>query len=274
MKKPLRIFLTILAALTAFYFLPLYVVDVTDSQGNVWKAPVLSWFAGSDETGVTFQSVRSAYALNKDGINAEHYHTEETCRGVTYYYDEENDVSYYGTTTETGLLNSVTLQYQSGDACEGWGTNDEVAWEFGDIADVDWNVSQQEAEENEWFVLADGEPVNIGVFHDFSNMVKQGVYCYLRTVIYEDGKVSSIVDIQMMEVILEGTDTDAEMAGVQANTGNAFRVWVRTSEGVTQQDYVRYSDTVGEDGYKPVTVYASNATDDTGVVLFRVYDPS
>ena len=268
--KHLKRIAIVLILVVAVYFLPLVVVDVKGSDGSIWKGPVLSSISSIADGSVTFSSVRSAYALGKDGENAIHYHTENTCRGISYYYDENNNVSFYGEETKAGFpLNNVTLQYEQGDACEGWTTNDEVAWPFGSISDVDWNITQEEAKAKDWLVIVDGKALNPGVYNDFSNMVKQGVYCLIRTVIYEGDSVSKIIDIQMMEIEVEGEDTDDTMAGIQKNTGNSFHVTIRTEDGVTEDDYIRLSDNE-EDGKKPVLVYKENDANAEGTLLYTV----
>lgn len=268
--KHLKRAAVIVILVVAVYFLPLVVVDVKGADGSVWKGPVFSSLSSVDNDSVTFSSIRSAYALGKDGENAMHYHTENTCRGISYYYDEGNDVSYYEVDSDASFpLNSVTLKYEPGDACEGWTTNDEVAWPFGDIRDVDWNITPQEAMDKDWLVIVDGKAQNPGVYNDFSNMVKQGVYCLIRTVIYEGDSVSSVVDIQMMEIEVEGQDTDATMAGVQKNTGNSFHVSIRTADDVSEDDYIRLSDNE-ENGKKPVLVYKENDAGAEGTLLYTV----
>lgn len=271
MKKTYRGVLGAIAVIIALYFLPLFVVDVKDANGRIWKGSALS--AVKEDTGeaIVFSSFRSAYALRKDGENAVHAHEEKKCRGMSYYYDADHDVSFYAAIAHSGFPNEVALQYQKGNACQGWTTNDEVAWPFGSIQDVDFRMTPETAMEKGWLVIADGKTENPVVYNDFSNMVKQGVYCYIRTMLYEDGKLTRIVDIQMLEIEVAGSDTDKkeQSAGVQKNTGNAFRVEIREERQTSTETYIRLSDQE-ENGERPVCVYKNNDAEAQATWLFTV----
>lgn len=271
MKKICRSFLGVIIFLMAFYFLPLFVVDVKDANGRIWKGPVLSTVKEDTGEAIIFSSYRSAYALKKDGENAVHAHEEKKCRGTSYFYDADNDVSFYGAYGRSGFPNEVALQYQTGNACQGWTTNDEVAWPFGKIQDVDFQLSAKEAAEKGWLVIADGKAANPAVYNDFSNMVKQGVYCYLRAMLYEDEKLVRIVDIQMLEIEVEDKNTPEKehAAGIQKNTGNAFQVSIRDAQQTSTDTYIRLSDQE-ENGERPVCVYKNNDANAEATQLFTV----
>ena len=271
MKKVYRWGLGAVLLAVALYFLPLFATDIQAADGSMWKGPVFSRVQEDTGEAVIFSSLRSAYALQKDGENAVHAHEEKKCRGTSYYYDAENDVSFYGVSGRAGLLNEVALHYQQGDACQGWTTNDEVAWPFGKITDVDFQIKPQEALEKGWLVIEDGKAANPARYNDFSNMVKQGVYCYLRTMLYEDGRLVRIIDIQMLEIEVpdEERSGDEQKAGIQKNTGNAFQVQIRQEQQTSEDTYIRLSDQE-VDGVRPVCVYKNNDANAEATRLFTV----
>lgn len=278
MKKSVRVILGIVAVVIALYFLPFITVETKDEEGRTWRAPFLSSYVSDNGSQLTFSSPRSAYSMKKDSANALHSYTESKCYGTTYYYDEDNDVSFSGYTVSQGFPSSVSFQYTAGNACEGWTTNDEIAWPFGSIDDVDWNMSLDEAMEKEWFVIEDGTARNPVIWNEFSNHVKQGVYSYCRTMIYEGGKLARIIDIQNMETGYQQAQNareaaaaaSAEAAGEIDDSGSLIRVWTRTAEGSETADYIRLSDLEEEDGSKPVNVYQKNDDQAEPTLLFTV----
>ena len=234
------------ACILALYFMPFVTVNSSDASGHAWRVPFGCWYVSSYAGSITFQGVRSAYALQKDAANALHASKEIKCYGKTYYYQEENDVSLSGFETRQGIPSTVTFFYEKGNACLGWSGDDEVAWEIGALADVDFAITPEEAAEKNWFVIVDGKALNPGIYNDFSRLVKQGVYSILRTMIVE-GDTVKFVDIQLLE------DAVKQKAG--ENEQDAYyRVAVRTAEGIEEQYYTRYSET-NETTPRIVSVY-------------------
>ncbi len=251
MKKSIKIILGVIILVVALYFMPFITTKTTDSDGNSYTVPFGTSFVEKTADSIVFKSIRSAYALNKDADNAFYSYGESSCYGNTYFYDESNDISYYEHEATGAFPTKLEYKYVEGNACSGWNTDKEVAWEYGDINDVSFDVEPSEAMDLNYFVIEDGSASNITQYNDFSRLVKQGVYSYLRTVIYENGAVVKIVDIQLLE--------------------NAkFKVLVRTSTETTENEYVRFSDTEKEDGSKDVSVYDKNYKDAEPIVLFTI----
>ena len=247
MKKVIGIIVVVIG----LYFMPFITVNTTDPNGHVWRVPFGASFSSQEDGKVNFHSIRSAYALGKDADNALHSYEEKECYGNTYYYDKNNDVSFTGYTTTSGLSQTLTYTYEDGNACLGWTYDDEIAWPFGDIEDVDWNITPEEARENEWFVMEDGIATNPGAYNDFSRMIKQGVYCYQRMMEFEQGKLVKITDIQLLE-------------------SGRFQVTQRDNTSVTTSEYARLSDQEKEDGSKDVMVYKGAYATEDAVLLFTV----
>ncbi len=248
--KRIKPLLAAAAVLAALYFMPFITVTEQDSQGRIWRVPFGTWFTGSEADSVTFSGYRSGYSLAKDSENAIRSGEEIKCRGNTYYYREDDDVSVSGYTVRTGFPSSVTYHYAQGNACLGWTGDDEVAWELGAIEEADMNLDPETAAEQDWFVIVDGKALNPGVYNDFSRLVKQGVFSILRTMIIEGDEVT-LVDIQLLE-------NPAEQK-VGNNTQEAFyRVAVRTAEGTEETYYTRYSETTETDP-RNVSVYQKDA---------------
>lgn len=198
MKKGGRIVLIVIAAAGIFYCMPFITVSVSDGSGHSWRVPFASFYQSQTEDSVLFTTWRSAYATGKDAANAMHSYEESECYGTTYYYDASNDVSYTGYAVSGALPGTLTYSYVQGNACAGWTEDDEVAWEDGDPLDVSADLTIDEALENSWIVIADGEIQNPEQYNDFSRMVKQGLYCMKRTVFFEDGVLVRIIDVQQM----------------------------------------------------------------------------
>ena len=144
-------------------------------------------------------------------------------------------------------MTELTYHYENGNTCLGWTVDDEIAWPFGDLQDVD--VTKEQAMENDWFVIENGIAQNMWIYNDFSRMVKQGVLCYLRTMIIEGTDVKYI-DIQVLE-----------------ETG--YRVLTKENGKVSEQTYRRFSDQE-ENGVKEVNVYLYGTADEAPVLLFEV----
>ncbi len=239
-----------LAVLLALYFMPFITTEVEDGQGQPWNAPFGVSFRSMDETSVTFSSLRSAYALGRDAENAVHSYEEEGCFGLTYYYDPVHDVSIRAHEEHGGLPSTLVYLYDAGHVCEGWTLDDEIAWPFGDPEEAYGALTEEAALEEGWLVIRDGKCLNVPVYNDFSRMVKQGVFCYLRTVLFEGGEYR-IVDIQLCE-------------------DGHFRVLECDDAGCTEKSYIRLSDSEDSEGKKPVQVYSENSAQAEGVLLFTV----
>ena len=249
-KKPIKIVLIVLAAVLVCYFIPFITVDTTDSSGRSWRVPFGSSFASDDGSQITFTSLRSAYALSKDGANALASYSQTTCYGKTYYYDESNDVSFTGIETKAGLLNQFSYDYESGNACAGWTSNDEIAWKYGDIKEVDLSISKEDAKDNGWLYIEDGTAYNLAVYNSFSRYVKQEIATYLRTIVNDNGTVH-VVDIQLMS---DGTCT------------------AKTWDGTTETDIPCDRITETGDSETERQVYAANGAvvDGESTLLFTV----
>lgn len=253
MNKPVRWICIILAAMTALYFMPFITVESRDGEGRKWRIPFASWFVSDDGSSLTFASIRSAYAAGKDSANAMHSYEEVTCRGNTYYYDADNDVSFSGYDASSGFPSSVEYHYVSGNACKGWTDDDEVAWAIGDISEADLSISAEDAEEKGWFVIQNGIALNEPAYNDFSRMVKQGVYSILRTLVI-DGPDRKLIDVQLLENPATVEQKNSEGVSVKAEA--FFKVVTRSAEGSETNYYTNFSDTKS-DGTYPVQVKAS-----------------
>ena len=249
MKKG-KVVLIAAACILALYFMPFVTVNTSDSSGHAWRVPFGCRYASADAGSITFQGLRSAYALKKDAANALHASKEIKCYGKTYYYQEENDVSLSGFETRSGIPASVTFYFEKGNACRGWSGDDEVAWEIGALADADFGITPEEAAEKNWFVIVNGKALNPGIYNDFSRLVKQGVYSILRTMIV-DGDEVKFVDIQLLENAVKQKAGENEQDAY-------YRVAVKTSEGIEEQYYTRYSET-NETTPRIVSVYEKDA---------------
>ncbi|MCR5230203.1 MAG: hypothetical protein K6D03_08750 [Solobacterium sp.] len=222
MNRRIRMILTAAAVLVFLYFMPFVTTDKADDAGRKWRVPFGMWFTSSDDSSVTFSSIRSGYALTKDAENALQWHEEHTCYGTTYYYDKAADVSLTGYTVENGIPSRLTFTYEHGNACAGWTVDDEIAWEIGDIHEIDFGISTDEAVEKEWLVIRDGKALDPGVFNNFARLCKQGVFGIMRTMIIEGDSVR-FIDIQNLE--------------------NAkYRIAVNDGKTVTENIYSRFSD--------------------------------
>ncbi len=247
MKKAVKIAVALIVVLIALYFLPLFVVEVQGSDGSVYNAPVLSSFVSDEDGTVTFSNIRSSYATQKDAENALHSYEESTCYGTTYYYDENNDVSYTDVESTGG---TISYHYVNGNACSGWTTDDEIAWEFGAIEEMYFYISVEDAVASNYLVIVDGEVQNVGVYNDFANMAKQMVYSYMRTIV-DEGDERTIIDIQLLE-------------------SGKFRVITRTdNETSDAKEYDRFSE-VEIDGHRTVCVFETSREDAEPIALFAL----
>ena len=253
MNKTVRWICIILAAVIALYFMPFVTVEGSDGEGRTWRIPFASWFVSDDGSSLTFASIRSAYAAGKDSANAMHSYEEVTCRGKTYYYDADNDVSFSGYDTSSGIPSSVQYHYVTGNACQGWTDDDEVAWAIGDISEADLSISAEDAEEKGWFVIQDGIALNEAAYNDFSRMAKQGVCSILRTWVI-DGDERKLIDVQLLENPVKVEQKNFEGESVEAEA--FFKVVTRTADGAETNYYTNFSDTKS-DGTYPVQVKGS-----------------
>lgn len=250
MNRILKRTLAALAVLCALYFMPFVASDAVDEAGQAWKVPFGASFVQRTENSAVFRAFRSAYALGKDADNAMHSYEETGCYGQTYYYDEVQNVSIYAHSEEGGLPSTLTYWFEPGNICEGWSLDDEIAWPFGDPSEAIKGLTKEKALEEGWLVIEDGICLNVPVYNDFSRMVKQGVFCYLRTVIFEQGECR-IIDIQLLE-------------------NGHFRVLRCAGAAAFAKDYIRLSDSELEDGSKPVCVYEENSALAEPELLFTV----
>jgi hypothetical protein len=253
MNKTVRWICIILAAVIALYFMPFVTVEGSDGEGRTWRIPFASWFVSDDGSSLTFASIRSAYAAGKDSANAMHSYEEVTCRGKTYYYDADNDVSFSGYDTSSGIPSSVQYHYVTGNACQGWTDDDEVAWAIGDISEADLSISAEDAEEKGWFVIQDGIALNEAAYNDFSRMAKQGVCSILRTLVI-DGDERKLIDVQLLENPVKVEQKNSEGESVEAEA--FFKAVTRTADGAETNYYTNFSDTKS-DGTYPVQVKGS-----------------
>ena len=250
MKRILPRTIAALAVLCALYFMPFVTSGTADDAGKNWNVPFGSSFVQRTEDSAVFRAFRSAYALGKDADNAMHSYEETGCYGQTYYYDEEQDVSIYAHTEKNGFPSTLTYHFKEGNICAGWTLDDEIAWPFGDPLEAMKGITKEKALEEGWLVIEDGNCLNVPVYNDFSRMVKQGVFCYLRTVLYEQSECR-FIDVQLLE-------------------NGHFRVLYCNGAEVLEKDYIRLSDSEQEDGSKPVFVYEENSAQAEPVLLFTV----
>ena len=251
MKKIIKYICIGAVILVGLYFMPFITVKVTGKDGSTYTAPFGTSFVKKENGSVIFESIRSSYAIDKDADNAFYSYGESECYGKKYFYDKENDISYYEHSATGAFPSKLEYKYEEGNACIGWNTDKEIAFEYGDINEVDMSMDKETAIDKGYFVIADDAAVNIGQYNDYSRLVKQGVFSYLRTVIYENNKMVRIIDIQLLE--------DAK-----------FKVLERDETTSTEKVYVRFSDTEKEDGSKDVCVYEKNYKDAEPVLLFTV----
>ncbi len=242
MSRNIKIIISVIAAILVVYFVPFIVVE-----NGTYRAPFGSWNTSDGDT-ISFTSLRSAYALNKDANNALHSYEEVKCYGNTYYYDEVNDVSYTDITSNVGIVNTVVYNHVSGNACSGWTTDDEVAWPFGSIEEVDLTITLDEMNENNWLYIEDGVAMNMPIYNDFSNMCKQNVLSYMRVLVEQDGN-REVFDIQLLE-------------------DGKFKVLHRTDD-VSETIYDRFSE-IDVDGHRTVVVYENSSKDAEPITLFTL----
>ena len=95
MKKIIKYICIGAVILVGLYFMPFITVKVTDKDGNTYTAPFGTSFVKKENGSVIFESIRSSYALDKDADNAFYSYGESECYGKKYFYDKENDISYY-----------------------------------------------------------------------------------------------------------------------------------------------------------------------------------
>ncbi|MBP3891550.1 MAG: hypothetical protein J6D29_05190 [Solobacterium sp.] len=240
-----------LVVLIALYFMPFITVETKDDKGHTFRVPFGTTYVNQDAEGIHFRSPRSAYSLGKDAENALHSYEEKSCYGNKYFYDKENDVSYTDFIIDGMLMHSLTYRYEKGNACEGWTYDDEVAWPFGKIEEVDDSITKDIAMEKGWVVIVDGKTLNVPAYNDFSRMIKQGVYSCQRIVFYEGTKVKEVIDIQLLE-------------------SGKFKITTCKNGVVETKEYARVSDNELEDGSKEVNVYESAYATEKPTLLFVV----
>lgn len=252
MKRVGKILIPLVVLLFALYWMPFITVNINEG-GAQFRVPFASSLESAGDGRITFTSLRSTYALKKDAANAMMAYGETACYGRTYYYDDANDISYYGFETESGIPSRLTYLYEDGFVCDGWTDDDEIAWPYGDPADADINIDVQEAidQEHPWFVIVDGKPQNLYLYNEFSRMFKQGVCCYFRTMIVE-GNERSLIDIQLL-----------------TPDNGAYFIRTRNADGIQDGDYARVTETE-IDGHKWMCAYKKQYAGEEPVKLFCV----
>lgn len=251
MNRILKIAVPVLVILAVLYWMPFITVNI-ETGGAQFRVPFGYSLESNDGEKVTFRSLRSAYALEKDADNAMMAYGESKCYGKTYYYDKSNDVSYYDVETESGFPSRVSYLYESGNACLGWTEDDEIAWPYGDPMEVDLSITPEEAMalENPWFVIVDGVPQNEYVFNEFSRNFKQGVCSYFRTMIVE-GNEKSLIDIQLL-----------------TPENGAFYIRTRNADWIEEGPYPRVSE-IEMNGEVWMAAFAKNSSKAEAIPLFR-----
>lgn len=234
MKLGWRIFFTCVVVLGILYFMPFIVVSKKDDAGRTWNVPFASHFLQDNNNSITFTNIRSPYSVQKDAENAIYSYEEVKCYGETFYYDEENHISISRYEVLSGFPTRLTYYVQPNNACAGWTVDDEIAWEDGDPLDIPDTLTPEEAMEHYWYVIQDGEIMNLPQYHDFARMVKQGVLCMQRTVLFE-GDSFYTIDVQLLE--------DARIKVTTVKDGEK-----------TEEYYGRYSDAM-IDGQSYACVY-------------------
>ncbi len=254
MKRFLKIIPAVLVLLLAAYWMPFVTVNIS-ADGNTYRVPFASSVEKDADGQVTFTSPRSAYALAKDADNAMFAYGEVKCRGNTYYYDEENDRSYYDVEVSSGIPSRFSYYYEKGNACAGWTEDDEIMWPYGDPKDVDLEKVDVEAvvsdEDAPWFVIENGEARNLYLYNEHFRMFKQGVMCYFRTMVIE-GNERKLIDIQLLT-------PDA----------GAFYIRTNNAEGVEEGHYARVTETdIGGETW--MCAYKKQWEGEPPVPLFKV----
>lgn len=247
MKKGPKTLAGLIVLVLLGYFMPFITVTETDDEGKKWIVPFASSFLEKDDETAVFTSPRSSYALRKDAQNAIHSYEEQKCYGTVYYYDSEKDISYERVEVVSGMPGRVIFHFRQGNVCEGWSVDDEIAWEDGDPLKIDPSINPQQAMENGWIVVQDGKLLNVAQYFDFSRMVKQGVLCMQRVLIYEADSLT-VLDIQLME--------DA-----------SFRL-IRVEDGVSATErYGRFTEVETENGLY-AALYRGMNQEEEPTVLF------
>lgn len=249
MNRSLKILFICIIALVGLYFMPFITTDVIGSNHKTYRAPFGVSFIQDDGEYVCFSSIRSGYALSKDAKNALYSYGETECYGKKYYYDSQNDISYDSIDTKLGLISELRYHYVNGNACEGWTKDDEIAWPFGKIEEVDLMISKEAALEAEWLVIENGSSLNPAAYNNFSRLVKQGVPSYFRAIQMDEE--NSLVDIQLL-------------------TDGKFKVLQRDSRGIHEEIYARLSEVIDENGLKNVSVYKGHGAEEAPIILFKV----
>ena len=171
MKKIIKYICIGAVILVGLYFMPFITVKVTGKDGSTYTAPFGTSFVKKENGSVIFESIRSSYALDKDADNAFYSYGESECYGKKYFYDKENDISYYEHSATGAFPSKLEYKYEEGNACDGWNTDKEVAFEYGDINEVDMSMDKETAIDKGYFVIADDAAVNIGQYNDYSRLL-------------------------------------------------------------------------------------------------------
>ncbi len=198
MKVKLTIVLVALAVIIGLYFMP-FTTTTTNSEisGYSFVVPSFTSFDSEEQNNVVFDSLRSSYALSKDVENALAAYESITCKTVTYYYDEMQDITINSATLHAGFpFNSVTYNYQQGNPCLGWSIDDEVAYPYQNLEQLPQELDLEAMVDMGYFVVDQGKALNYERYDRFIVNQNNGILDYLRIVNVLDDQNTVIIDLQ------------------------------------------------------------------------------
>ncbi len=197
MKRIIYGMIVLIIALVALYLMPLTttVSQVTDS-GYTFVTPVLSNYQKDENNNAFFMSLRSHYALQKDIKNALATYEPVTCKLVTYYYDESQDYAINDVSIQSSfLVNTIIYNYQKGNPCEGWTTDMEVKYPFGNSDEItSINIEELSSQNN--MIITNDEVINIHLYDNFLVNQNNGILDYLRIINVASENSIQIIDLQ------------------------------------------------------------------------------
>lgn len=187
-----KIILVILA-LVALYFMPFIIVE-----NNGVKVPFLSMNLNKGEEEITFDNIRSAYAISKDMMNAADSYEAESCYGDIVYVNEEEDFTIMDWSVEAGFpFNKGTYKIKKGNYCKGWNNDLAITYEKTLIENIDEEYYDQQAEKDECVFIKDGKIKNDSLVYGFINSSRLGIMDMVRFISKDNGL--EVMDIQYME---------------------------------------------------------------------------
>ena len=183
-------------------------------------------------------------------MNAIDSYSEMKCFGKVYHYSKENDVSISGYEIKGKFHPEIIYHFEKGNACLGWSKNEEVAFPYGPI-----NQMQLDKVPNDWqemgiFVIEDEEAWNQAIYNQFAQRAQRGICSFLRTYILKDGTPIKVIDLQVL-------DTNQDRILLK----------VKDADGIHEQRYSRLQ-FIDENNEKKVEAYSEEATTNEGVELF------